>query len=112
MKVDGRPNDDRLDSAGQLSDLIVVVGAGFAGLSAAAALAEAGRRVLVVDARSQLGGRATAFRDRETGELVVNGQHVLFGCYHQTFQFLERVRAMDRVRVQPSLEVPFVDRTG
>ncbi len=43
---------------------VVVVGAGFAGLSAAALLAEAGRRVLVLDARPQLGGRATAFIDR------------------------------------------------
>ena len=46
------------------------IGAGFAGLSAAAALADAGARVLVLDARPQLGGRATAFRrsrDRRAG---------------------------------------------
>ena len=72
---------------------VVVVGAGFAGLSAAAALAEAGRRVLVLEARPQLGGRATAFTDRVTGELVDNGQHVLFGCYTQTFAFLRRIGA-------------------
>ena len=59
------------------------IGAGFAGLSAAALLAEQGARVLVLEARPQLGGRATAFADRETGELVDNGQHVLFGCYRR-----------------------------
>ena len=91
---------------------VVVIGGGFAGLSAAAALAERGVRVLVADARPQLGGRATAFRDRETGELVDNGQHVLFGCYRATFEFLERINALDRVRVQPSLSVPFIDREG
>jgi len=93
-------------------DPVVVIGGGFAGLSAATALAERGVRVLVADARAQLGGRATAFVDRETGELVDNGQHVLFGCYRATFEFLKRIEALDRVRVQPSLTVPFIDRSG
>jgi len=91
---------------------VAVVGAGFAGLSAAAALADAGARVLVVDARPQLGGRATAFADRDTGELVDNGQHVLFGCYRETLAFLRRIGAEHHVRRQRSLSVPFIDRTG
>ena len=90
----------------------VVVGAGFAGLSAAAVLAEAGRRVLVLDARPQLGGRATAFVDRATGELVDNGQHVLFGCYHETFEFLRRVGAAHNIQLQPAMTVPFLDPHG
>src|SRR5947208_140623 len=91
---------------------VAVVGGGVAGLAAATALAEAGRRVIVLEARGELGGRATAFRDRETGELVDNGQHVLFGCYHQTFAFLRRIGAESNVRVQPSLEVPYLDLDG
>jgi squalene-associated FAD-dependent desaturase len=91
---------------------VVVIGGGFAGLSAAASLAERGARVLVLDARPQLGGRATAFADRATGELVDNGQHVLFGCYRQTLDFLRRIGAEDRVRMQSALEVPFLDRNG
>src|ERR1051326_5933827 len=69
---------------------VAVVGGGVAGLSAATALAEAGRRGIVLEARGELGGRATAFVDRVTGELVDNGQHVLFGCYRQTLDFLRR----------------------
>ena len=91
---------------------VVVVGAGFAGLSAAAAMADEGRRVLVLDARPQLGGRATAFADRVTGELVDNGQHVLFGCYTQTFAFLKRIGAEGNVRRQAALSVPYLDRAG
>ena len=91
---------------------VIVVGGGFAGLSAATALADAGRRVLVLEARPQLGGRATAFPDRATGELVDNGQHVLFGCYSQTFAFLKRIGAERNVRPQAALSVPYLDRSG
>ena len=90
----------------------IVIGAGFAGLSAAARLAEAGARVLVLEVRPRLGGRATAFTDAATGEVVDNGQHVLFGCYHETFAFLRRVGAQDFVRLQPIMTVPFVDQRG
>ena len=88
---------------------VVIIGGGFAGLSAAALLAEHGVKVLVLEARGRLGGRATAFADRETGERVDNGQHVLFGCYVETLRFLARVGAADRVRIQPALNVPFID---
>jgi len=90
----------------------IVVGGGVAGLSAAAAIAATGRPVLVLEARPQLGGRATAFRDRLTGELVDNGQHVLFGCYTETFRFLERIGAAGNVRLDNTLSVPFLDREG
>jgi squalene-associated FAD-dependent desaturase len=90
----------------------IVVGAGFAGLSAATALAEQGARVLVLEARPTLGGRATAFTDPSTGERVDNGQHVLFGCYDETFRFLRRVGAESNVRLQSRLTVDIIDREG
>jgi zeta-carotene desaturase len=91
---------------------VIVIGGGFAGLSAATALAERGAQVLVVEARPALGGRATAFTDPATGERVDNGQHVLFGCYRETFRFLQRIGAENNVAVQPTLEVPYLDRDG
>src|SRR5215468_2245993 len=89
-----------------------VVGAGFAGLSVAVRLVREGGRVLVLEARGRLGGRATAFSDRETGELVDNGQHVLLGCYHETWAFLREVGAESHVRIQPQLAVTMIDREG
>ena len=91
---------------------VIVVGGGFSGLSAATALAEHGHRVHVLEARPALGGRASAFTDPATGERVDNGQHVLFGCYHETFRFLRRVGAEGNVRLQPRLEVGIVDARG
>jgi hydroxysqualene dehydroxylase len=90
----------------------VVVGAGFAGLSAAVRLTQHGARVLVLEARARLGGRATAFADRETGELVDNGQHVLLGCYTETLAFLREIGASGNVRIEPRLSVTMIDRAG
>src|SRR6516164_4642326 len=91
---------------------VIVIGAGFAGLSAAVRLVESGVRVLVLEARSRLGGRATAFADRETGELVDNGQHILLGCYTETLAFLREIGASGHVRVEPRLSVTMIDRGG
>lgn len=88
---------------------VVVVGAGCAGLSAATRLAADGARVLVLEARARLGGRATAFPDRESGTIVDNGQHVLFGCYRATLAFLRQIGAAGHVRVERRLVVPMVD---
>ena len=68
--------------------------------------------VLVLEARGRLGGRATAFADRETGEVVDNGQHVLLGCYRDTWAFLHDIGAEENVRIQPQLAVTMVDRDG
>ncbi len=91
---------------------VIVIGGGVAGLAAAASLAERGARVIVVEARPHLGGRASSFVDPATGETVDNGQHILMGCYRESFAFLRRIGAMSNVRVQPSLSVPMIDTAG
>ncbi|HEX6164870.1 MAG TPA: hydroxysqualene dehydroxylase HpnE [Vicinamibacterales bacterium] len=90
----------------------IVIGAGCAGFAAATALAEAGARVLVLEARPGLGGRATAFTDPASGERVDNGQHILMGCYTDTFEFLGRIGTAGRVRWQSGLKVSMIDRAG
>ena len=90
----------------------IVIGAGCAGFSAATELAAHGAKVLVVEARPGLGGRATAFTDPETGERVDNGQHILMGCYTETLSFLDRIGAGDRVKWQSGLNLAMIDRAG
>ena len=91
---------------------VIVVGGGFAGLSAATALAERGVTVTLLEARPTLGGRATAFTDPATGERVDNGQHVLIGAYRETFRFLRRIGTGGDVFLQPRLTIDVIERSG
>jgi squalene-associated FAD-dependent desaturase len=91
---------------------VVVIGGGFAGLSAATALAERGACVVVIEARRQLGGRATSYRDPATGERIDNGQHVLAGCYDETLAFLDRIGSSHALHRPASLEIAMVDDAG
>jgi squalene-associated FAD-dependent desaturase len=59
---------------------VVVVGAGLAGLAAAAALVDAGLEVTLLEARRRAGGRAASFEDPLGGGLVDACQHVAMGC--------------------------------
>ncbi len=90
----------------------IVIGGGVAGFSAATALAAAGARVLVLEARPALGGRATAFRDPATGERVDNGQHILMGCYDETLAFLNRIGTAHLLKWQAGLALNSIDAQG
>src|SRR5439155_345676 len=46
------------------------------------------------------------------GALVDNGQHVLLGCYRETFAFLREIGAADNVRLDRQLAVTMIDREG
>jgi squalene-associated FAD-dependent desaturase len=91
---------------------VVVIGAGFAGLSAAVRLSDAGFRVIVIEAAPRLGGRASTFADPATGERVDNGQHVLFGCYRETYDFLRRLGTDRCAPLDRGLHVSFADLNG
>jgi hydroxysqualene dehydroxylase len=91
---------------------VVIIGGGFAGLSAGVALAERGFRVALLEGKPALGGRAYSFPDTESGDLVDNGQHVLMGCYHQTLDFLTKIGTRDRLLVQRNLEIEMLDGPG
>ncbi|HEY5834739.1 hydroxysqualene dehydroxylase HpnE [Streptomyces sp.] len=85
----------------------VVIGGGLAGTTAALALADAGLKVTLTEARPRLGGLAFSFK---RGELSVdNGQHVFLRCCTAYQWFLDRIAARDLVTLQDRLEVPVLD---
>ncbi|HEV2169832.1 MAG TPA: FAD-dependent oxidoreductase, partial [Candidatus Binatus sp.] len=95
-----------------LKKSVIVIGAGFAGLSAAVALAERGVRVTVLEGKPALGGRAYSFADTDTGDFVDNGQHVLMGCYGETLDFLKRIGAYDQLVFQEDTEIEMLAGPG
>ena len=75
------------------------MGGGLAGLSAAAALGEAGFRVDLYEARPYLGGRATSYAlPGVEEELIDNCQHILVGCCVNLIDFYSRVGVAEKVR--------------
>jgi squalene-associated FAD-dependent desaturase len=76
---------------------VIVVGAGAAGLSAAAALTGAGKRVTVLERKPYVGGRACSYEHPALGE-VVDSQHVLLGCCTNLIDLCEQAGSGDKIR--------------
>jgi predicted NAD/FAD-binding protein len=68
---------------------VAVVGAGWAGLSAAVELAAQGIPVTIFEAAPNLGGRARGFYRNDIR--LDNGQHILLGAYRETLRLMRQV---------------------
>ena len=78
---------------------VVVVGGGVAGLAAAVRLAEAGRRVTLLEARARLGGRVYTVLDPAEGHPIELGAEFVQGDSADLLRTLHRARL-------PLLELP------
>ncbi|HEX5125541.1 MAG TPA: FAD-dependent oxidoreductase, partial [Rhodocyclaceae bacterium] len=65
---------------------VAIIGAGYAGLTAAVELARAGIDVVVFESSRTLGGRARVVE--KDGHRLDNGQHILIGAYSETLRML------------------------
>lgn len=70
---------------------VAVVGGGLAGAAAAVALAEAGVRIILLEKRATLGGRACSLAAPGWATSIDNCQHVLLGCCTALLDFYRRL---------------------
>lgn len=93
---------------------IIVVGAGFAGLSAASSLAAAGHRVTILERRARPGGRADAVRvdgaTLDLGPVVLTMAGTLRSIWRAAGRNLDDY--LELVDVEPGYRLAFADATG
>ncbi len=69
---------------------VLIIGGGWAGLSAAIELVDSKKNICLIDSAKQLGGRA---REVQVKQLVVdNGTHIMIGAYTETLRLIKKVR--------------------
>lgn len=90
---------------------VLVVGGGWAGLTAAVRLCEAGLSVTLIDAAPGLGGRARSQTLDLGGQALVvdNGQHLLMGAYHRTLALRQTVGASSGSLIRERLSLKTTD---
>jgi squalene-associated FAD-dependent desaturase len=86
---------------------VAVVGAGYAGMAAAATLAERGVPVTVFESGPVPGGRAR--RVRTDGRQMDNGQHILAGAYTELLRLMRLVGVAADAVLRLPLELRFAD---
>ena len=105
-----------LPDAGALADVphVVVVGAGIAGLAAAAGLAERGVTVDVVESEPYLGGRVGGWPEtlRDGSDVAMNrGFHAFFRQYYNLRKLLRRIDP-ELTMLTPVEDYPLIDADG
>lgn len=89
---------------------VAIVGAGWAGISAAVSLADAGHDIAVFEMAPQAGGRARSVAGEPDYD---NGQHILIGAYRDSLALMRRLGvAPEQVLQRLPLALPYPGEPG
>ena len=87
--------------------VVHIIGAGLAGLSAAAHLVRNGVPVAVYEAAAHAGGRCRSFFDSKTQSELDNGTHLFMGANHALFSLLDMCGGRPDAFVDEGTKIPF-----
>ena len=76
---------------------VAIVGGGLRGLACAKYLAEAGHEPIVLEARDVLGGKVSAWQDKD-GDWIETGLHIFFGAYPNMMNLFNELKIEDRLQ--------------
>jgi len=79
---------------------VAIIGGGLSGLSCAKYLSDAGHAATVYEARDVLGGKVSAWQDKD-GDWIETGLHIFFGAYPNMMNLLKELEIRDRLQWAP-----------
>src|SRR5690625_1404831 len=91
---------------------VAVIGAGWAGLSAAVQIADAGHCVTVYESGHTLGGRARRVQSPQLGATIDNGQHIMLGAYTHSLALMARLGVdTEQALLRQALDIQSLDES-
>jgi 15-cis-phytoene desaturase len=79
------------------SKTVAVIGGGLAGLACAKYLVDAGHKPIVLEARDRLGGKVSAWQDKD-GDWIETGLHIFFGAYPNMMNLFSELDIEERLQ--------------
>ena len=76
---------------------VAIIGGGLSGLACARYLVDAGHKPIVFEARDVLGGKVSAWQDKD-GDWIETGLHIFFGAYPNMMNLFKELDIEDRLQ--------------
>jgi len=89
-------SDLKVGGAGEKKK-VAIVGGGLSGLACAKYLSDAGHEPVVLEARDVLGGKVSAWQDKD-GDWIETGLHIFFGAYPNMMNLFNELDIEDRLQ--------------
>jgi 15-cis-phytoene desaturase len=84
-------------SPGGKPKTVAIIGGGLSGLACAKYLSDAGHKPIVLEARDVLGGKVSAWKDKD-GDWIETGLHIFFGAYPNMMNLFGELGIEDRLQ--------------